>query len=879
MRWLRRLWARIKYRRHDAELREEIETHRRLMEDDLRGRGWSPEEARRCAARRMGNVTLQRESARGVWIAPWLESLWQDARYGARSLWKSPGFSATTVVTLAIAIGLNVSLFNVFNAVALRGWDVEQPGDVALLHNRPDPDRRFTDRFPFPEYEYLRDHAGSFVGIVARERDPVWIRYGEGTASAGEEGVQASAVSGNFFDVLGIDMALGRGLVPEDDDPSAPAVVVISHGLWLRLFGGDPAVVGRSVRVGDDGIAAPATIVGVTRRGFAGVEPTDADPELFLPLSLMSRVEYDSGEEAQRPFERYVQLSGRLAPGVSRDRAEAELGALSRNFRDSVQLESHGFLLTGTRPIGRPGRLEGELYLGFAGFSAALLLVLLLACGNVGSLQLARALARRREIAVRMSLGAGRGRIVRQVLTEAALLSLVAGAVAVGLASILPDVVLRFLDGDSELPPLDPDGVVLAFALGLALLSSLLFALAPALRATRGGATLAYEARAALDPGGRRLRSWLLAAQIALSLTLLSGASLLTRGLDHVFTADLGFDAHDTAVAQLTVPEELRAPSTLAALIAELDAALETSPLSPVAWTEVAPLNPVRLAGQARRPDQPETRRRLVLHRAMSRAGFDVLDLEFVAGGPYSDRRDTGQVVVNETLARMMWPREEALGREIVFQDETLNVVGVVRDSYLTGVIEIEPVLHRPLTFGSAPRLTRLLFRTDRSGAADELRALVRGVDTRFEVAIEPVTAGIERTLGSRRFSAALAWAIGGIGMGLATVGVFGVFAYAVEERRREVGVRRALGARAGDVVRVLLAANRWSIGAGLAAGTLLSMGAGFALRSYLFGLSPLDPLAYLRVMLLLALAAAIAVVVPSLRALRVDPMAALQSD
>jgi len=199
MRWLRRLWARIKYRRHDAELHEEIETHRRLIEDDLRGRGWSPDEARQRAARRMGNVTLQREDARGVWIAPWLESLWQDARYGVRSLWKSPGFSATTVATLAIAIGLNVSLFNVFNAVALRGWDVEQPVDVVLLHNRPDPDRRFTDRFPFPEYEYLRDHAESLVGIVARERDPVWIRYGEETAAAGEEGVQATAVSGNFF--------------------------------------------------------------------------------------------------------------------------------------------------------------------------------------------------------------------------------------------------------------------------------------------------------------------------------------------------------------------------------------------------------------------------------------------------------------------------------------------------------------------------------------------------------------------------------------------------------------------------------------------------------------------------------------------------------
>lgn len=875
MRWLNRLLARIKYRRFDAELREELAAHRALMEDDLQARGASAAQARRQAARRLGNVTLQRESARGVWIAPWLDSLWQDARYGVRSLRHSPGFAVTVVGTLGIAIGLNVSLFNVFNVVALRGWDVDRPGGVVLLYYRPDPDRGPASGFPYPEYEYLRDHAQSLVGIVARERDPVWIHHGDGTAGAG---VQATAASGNYFDVLGIGMALGRGFTPEEDDPASPAaVVVISHGLWLRRFGADPSIIGRTLRIGDDALARPVTIIGVTRRGFAGVEPAVINTELFLPLSLMSRVESDSAAEAERPFERHVQLSGRLKPGVLRDEARAELAALSRQFRDSVSLESHGFLLTGTRPIHRPGMVSEDLYLGFAAFSAALLLVLLLACANVGNLQLARSLARRRETAVRLSLGAGRWRVVRQMLTEAAFLSLGAAILGIGLAWAVPEIVLRFSGDDrGDFPGLLPDGAVLAVALTLALLSSLLFALAPAVRSTRATTPLAYDARTVLDPRGHRLRSLLLATQIALSLALMSGASLLTRGLTHVLTADLGFDAHDTAVASLTLPEELRAPSTLAALMAELEAALETSRLSRIGWIEVPPLNPVRIAGPARRSDHPETRNRIVLYRAMSPAAFDILGLDFVAGGPYGDRRDAGQVVINETLARMMWPGEEALGHDIVFNDETVSVVGVVRDSYLASVIEIDPMLHRVPAFRSMPRL---VFRTDRPGAADELRAVLLGVDSRLEVAIQPVAANIEQSLGNRRFSAVLAWAIGVISMALATIGVFGVFAYAVEERRHEVGVRRALGARAGDVIRVVLVANRWSVGAGLAAGLLLSAAAGFALRSYLFGLNPLDPIAYLRVMLLLAAAATLATIVPTRRALRVDPVVALAGE
>jgi hypothetical protein len=259
----------------------------------------------------------------------------------------------------------------------------------------------------------------------------------------------------------------------------------------------------------------------------------------------------------------------------------------------------------------------------------------------------------------------------------------------------------------------------------------------------------------------------------------------------------------------------------------------------------------------------------------MSAASFDILGLQLAAGRLYDDRPDAREAVVNETLARMMWPGEQAVGQTILAFDEPYVVTGVVVDSFFTGVIAIEPVLHRAVT----SRLPWLVFRTDVAGAEEELRALVQHVDPRLQVTIRPVIANIEQSTRGWRYAAALAWAIGALGLALATIGVFGVFAYAVEERRREVGVRLALGARPGDVIGVLLAANRWSVGGGLAAGLLLSAAGGFVLRSYLFGLSPLDPIAYLSVALILGVAATLATVVPSLRALRVDPAITLRSE
>jgi predicted permease len=507
--------------------------------------------------------------------------------------------------------------------------------------------------------------------------------------------------------------------------------------------------------------------------------------------------------------------------------------------------------------------------------------VLLLACANVGNLQLARSLARRREIAVRLSLGAGRARVVRQMLSEAVLVSLGAAALGFVIAGFMPELVLR-LTGDADRVPqiFTLDGTVFAFAGVLALTSGVLFALAPSLRATRSTTVLAYDARAGLDRDSHRLRSLLLGTQIALSLALLTGAGLLTRGIIHVQTADLGFAVHDIAVARLRVPEELRTGADyLDPLVPELDAALRASRLWPVGWTEVDPLSDIRVMVRVRRADQPDTYYdRLVLARPMSAAAFAVLDLELIAGTPYADRPEARQAVINETLAGSLWPGQDAVGRTLLADGEPYTVTGVVRDSYLSGVTAINPVFHRapnPTLDG----LPRLVFRTDVPGAADELRSLVQDLDPRLDITVTPVVANIRRSLDDRRLAAGIAWAIGALGLALATVGVFGVFAYAVEERRREIGVRLALGAGRREVIAAMFAVNRWSVGGGLGAGLLLSVCGGFVLRRYLFGLSPLDPVAHMGVALLLAAAAAVGIALPSRRAVRVDPSVTLRSE
>ena len=872
MSWWTRLRARIRYRHFDADLREELEVHRAMKEADLQRRGSSAAEARVGASRALGNVTLAREAARGVWLAPWLDTLWQDSRYALRSLRKSPGFALTAILTLGFGMGLNVSVFAVFNSLALKGWDVRDAHEIVVPFARPVGNRGFSHWVTYAEYEHLRDGSRTLASVVAHSGGSGRVFQSDGTDyNRDYDYVQFQGVSANYFAALGIDIDRGRGFLPGEDAAGVPApIAVLTHAFWQNQLGGDPDVLGRTLRIGVTNVAV--TVVGVTRPGFVGVDRLQP-VALFVPLPLLRQIDANGGDGTWDPLKERVTVAGRLAADSSRAAAEAELDTLSRQFRGAARLEGNGMVLAGTRPIGQPEEINNVMT-AIAGFGAAVLLVLLLACANVGNLQLARTLARQRELAVRMSLGAARGRLIRQLLTEAAFLAVLAAALGFGLAWLLPDLVLRLAGDTGESGKFVPDLTVFGFAVLLGAATTLLFALAPAVRAARTS-LLALRARTEIDRGGRRLRSLLLSAQVALSLTLLTSAGLLTRGVLHAHQLDFGFDASRVAVARIAVPKELYTRSALTAFRRDLEARLSASAIGSTALTNVPPLDDSPFIAYVRRQDQAETWNVRAMERTLSPSGFALLGLEFVSGGPYSERPESREAVVNEMLARQLWPGEDPIGRTVLADDERYTITGVVRDTHYTTPMAIRPMFHR------APELTstQLLFRTERAGAGAEVRAIVQSIEPRLRLTVVPVTANINESLEERRFAAGLAWAIGLLGLGLATIGVFGVFAYAVEERRREIGVRLALGARARDVFRALFDVNRWSIGGGLAAGLLMSVAAGFILRSYLFGLSPLDPIAYLGVSAVMGAAALVATAVPARRALRVDPAVTLKTE
>jgi predicted permease len=467
-------------------------------------------------------------------------------------------------------------------------------------------------------------------------------------------------------------------------------------------------------------------------------------------------------------------------------------------------------------------------------------------------------------------------------MTEALCLSLAAALLGFGLSWLLPRFLLYLAGDDADGMVFVPDGSVLLVAIGLAVATGLLFALAPALQASRAGQRLVLSTRGGIDRRGRRLRSLLLGSQIALSLMLLSGAGLLTRGILHVQSADLGFDVHDTLVARVAMLDAVPRPER-AAVAARVDAALRTSPQWPVGWAHQEPLSNLRFVANVRRPDQDASWNHDAYERPLSPESFRVLGLEFAAGGPYDPRPEIRQAVINETLARMLFGTEGAVGRTVLATlavanrtTEAFTITGVVRDSYYTSPAEVVPLFHVAPTVRAQ---SFLLFRNDRPDAANRMRALLQGVDSRLQVSVVSVADNIERGLEQRRFGAMLAWVLGVVGLSLATIGVFGVCAHAVEERRHELAVRIALGARARDVVRAIMTVHRWSVGGGVVFGLVLSLVGGFVLRSYLFGLSPLDPVAYLGVTGLLVMAAILATVVPSRRAIRVDPAVTLKGE
>ena len=856
--WIRRLRARIRYRHFDRDLAEELDLHREMKEHELRSSGVALDEPRWRAGRELGNLLLTREDARAEWIAPWAESVWQDVRYALRALRRNPGFAITASITLVFGIGLNLALFTVFNAIALRPWPVRSPGTLVQVFPQPDVQGRSSVISP-AEYEFLSGGTTSFTGLSA------FITSGANLDAEGPM-LPAAFVTTNIFEVLGVGLQQGRGFISSDGSlREGRPVAVISDRLWLSRFQRDPGIVGRTIRIDSQAFV----IIGVADASFTGLH-NRLFTDVYLPLGCF---------EWLRPAEKLeaVNVVGRLARGRSRASARIELELLATRHRSSLFLSARPFLVIGTASIEQPTAVGGLRSLTLT--LVAVFLVLLVACSNVGNLQLARGLGRRREIGIRLAIGASRMRVVRQLVTESVVLSFAAGGVALGVAYAVPGPIMRLLGGPADtVQALQPDGVVLVFAAVVSLMAALVTGLAPALQVTRPGLVIAARNVPGIGRSRIPVRTVLLSTQIALCMVLLVGAGLLTRAVSSALNANLDFHTHDVVVAQMT-PGAQSDRADADGIVRSIAEGLESAGASPVGVVDVAPVRYNSIRMMIRLPGEPDALYRPVVPRSVSGGYFQVLGIPIVAGRSFDERSaERREVVVNEALARSVWPDSKAVGATFVDsrKGESYTVIGVARDSHDTGLGDVPPVLY---TAGMPNRSSNLLVRGSLEVTAARIQTIAAGIAPDIKMTVVPLRNQIQKELRIPMLGAAVAWGIGLLGLALALVGVFGVFAYVVEERRREIGVRLALGARAPEVVRLILAQTRIATLGGIAAGFVLSLGAGQLLRNYLFGVSRVDPIAYGGIATALALSAFLAAYLPARRAARIDPAVTLRCD
>lgn len=800
-----------------------------------------------------------------IWSA--LEGVWQDASYAARNFAREPGFTLLALIALGGAIGVNTSLFTVFNAVALRPWNVKDPGRVVNVLSMAlnSGGERTGGGFSLAEYRYFSEHARSFDSLIAmRAADE--IRFDDS-----DRRLPANYVTGNYFQTLGVDMEKGRGFLAEEDRMEAPqAVGVLSYRAWQSQFGGDPAILDRRVRL--DGV--PFTIVGVASRDFGGTSPARND--IWLPFSAMALLHPgDANVRALFRSPKYCcsSVAARLAPGAVSAQARAELETLSRQFSSLNQLANKGILLAGTSLLANPGAKRNRIVPAFALMFFAVTVVLLLACANVGNLLLARAAARKREVAIRLALGAGRSRLFRQFITESSLLACAASAVGVLIAWVLPSYIMdRALDQAASFY-LRPDLTVLLYAVFVAVLSCLAFGLVPSLHVTHWAVAGALREHAGFSGVRLSLRNVLLSIQVAASIVLLVGAGLLVRGLARARNQDPGFAVAGVAIVSFELPSNTyqgaRRQSFFLALQQELERA-ETS--QQVGFASLAPLSPTKNQAGCRSGREEE---RQVLVLDVSAGYFDVLRIPIATGRNFGRPESApNSIIVNQTLASRYWPGESPIGKSLICAGAQREVVGVAKDAYTWGFDQIEPAFYQSYTGASVPEI---LTRRTQGDGAQAIASVVNRLDARIKLRVTPLSGNLDRWLAPSQVIAMLAGVLGTLALALATIGMFGVFAYVVQQRTQELGIRMALGAQPAQVVRLVLGATLRAVLAGLGVGFTCALGVSRLLARFLYGVSPLDPLAYCSVAVVFLLAATAASYLPARRATRVDPMTALR--
>jgi predicted permease len=814
----------------------------------------------------------------------------QDIRYAVRQLVKSPGFTLTAVVTLALGIGANTVVFSLVNALLLRPLPVERPGELVRVYTSEWSEHGVSDRrygtSSYPDYLDFRARARGLAGVVAYGPASAVMQSGGATTST----VSGQLVSGNYFSVLGVRPALGRFFLPDEDaKPMASPVVVLGDRLWRQRFGADSGVVGSTVSIN----GRPFTVIGVAPARFASAD-FERTGNFFVAMA-MQRAVVPEEDLLRTRGTRWLDMMARLAPGTTREQAEASLNAVMRALAEEHPAENRDRVLTVT--AGRTMVGAGEDRRAVLGLAAAVLavsgIVLLIASMNVANLLLARAVRRRREIAIRLSLGASRRRIVRQLLTESVLLAL-SGALPAVLATLWATDLVAALPLPVGLDP-SPDLRVLAFAVLVAVGTGIVFGLAPALHATRPDVLPGLK-----DGGDRgtaartRLRDALVIGQLALSLLLLAVGGLLVRSLRAQQRVDPGFDVARVLVVPLRLQTYGYTGDRLPEMKARILARVRALPgVEAAAMGGTIPLAGGRSRTQVTIPGYtPGPREDMELWTAeVGGDFFRLLGIPVVRGRELAAGEQSARpvVLVNEAMAWRYWRGRDPVGTRVRTGSGEAEVVGIVKDARYYAVSEAPvPMLfvQRPLAGyalfvrAAAPPRAASGAVADAAALAPAVRAALRELDPSLALDRAATMPDVLRDqLEPARAGASALAAFGLLALLLAAVGLYGVMAFQVAQRTREIGVRMALGARHGDVARLIVGETMRVTAIGAAVGVALAVLAGFAMRAALYGVSPADPIILGAVVLALAVTALLASALPARRAARVDPVEALRAE
>ena len=834
-----------------------------------------------------------------------METLLRDIRYGLRSLLKSPGFAAVIVLTLALGIGANTAVFTLIDTLLLRTLPVANPRELVVVTAGPGT----RSIISFPMYRDLRALQQVFTDIFASAGEtPVRLTVLNGSESAEVDNVRTDFVTANYFAVLGVQPAAGRFFTEDEDrnpqsSETTGSIAVISYAFWERQFGRDPSALNRTVLIG----RSACRVVGVTARGFRG-ESIGSDTDVWVPLISFSSS--DNLENRRGVFTSYM---ARLKPGITQEKARSELTLV---FQQLLQAERIKF--PPKNPVSSSVQdFSIALQPGATGFDygvrrtfakplwiimAIVALVLFIACANVANLLLSRAASRRREIGVRFALGCNRARLVRQLLTESLLLSMLGTLVGLAFAYWASPLLVRMVD-TGPLPlalDLRPDTRMLAFTIAVTVITGLGFGIAPAWRASQIDLTSALKDQGRAGTGKRTrqyLGRTLVAIQVALSLLLLVGASLLIRSLHNLHQVDLGFQPAQVLIFDLAHNAQNRQPQAMARVARDVYERVRQIPgVQSASVSGLMLFGPSDISAPIRFRDYQPSQSEPVPIRfsSVSPGFFETVGMTIFQGRGIQDQDSENAplvAVINESMARRYFTQANPVGglMEIpapwkspfeASQGKPIQIVGVVRDAKYNDLrAEVKPMFYVPIQ--QMPRSLRSLeVRTTEPASLITGRVRSALLEVTKDLMIRrviPLSNQVDRTLAGERMITTLCTFFSVLALLLASVGLYGVISYAVAQRTNEIGIRMALGARGRDVVLLVMRQSLMVVLAGLATGLLLAVISTRLVASFLFGLSTLDPLSIVVGTLVLAVVAALAVLVPARRATKVDPLVALR--